>query len=636
MFVVRSCVRNAFSPLIARLERRCLSTYHPPGRPAEPNIAEPSGRPLEPEASEHPGPSPRRGRPTAELNQARKADSSFRRPAAERKRVNIVSDGLCDDILSYIGPSLDRHQGCDLLDINPGVGLWSRKLHEYLSPRSHILMEPDAQFYQPFLEPLLERPGVTLLEKSGILWRDLAEIMTPEYLPHQKIANGPQEFERNDTLLVVANLAYHPPKRFKRFESLSAMVMYQFIKAIRYSALWNRYGLVRVLMWTRADESVGVLPQNIHTRKRLALDAELSCDWVHEVCGPNVHPGWFYRENDIGIHGAIETAKRMRLAKLDMPPGREPPRHIEALRLLDRGEDGPVPGRNPPTWSQPWQGLLDEMHEENQKVRFDQGSDQSHMMQKLKWRKAANDKRSEEWHNSLNRLGEIKQMLHEIRETTQNTPDPDDARQKTERESQKAEELQSQWVAELSSKSSSWTTQYVPYRDNLHAYNQSILMWDRRHYEPLAIRANEFAPNAECSLLDIQPKAPHPLLTETGPGTSQAADTFDLLVMSLMSEPNVPVRQHLDSFIPGSADYIMPRCESMRDLKPGTGITGAPRGFIEGLPWAEATPRQLTTDQWLELLELWMNWPFRPDFIELVGRSGEEVGGTGDSKDKDP
>ncbi|KAJ3503224.1 hypothetical protein NM208_g16558 [Fusarium decemcellulare] len=52
-----------------------------------------------------------------------------RRPAGslvgDGNRLNIVSQDLCDDIINYLGPSLERHRGCDLVDLNPGVGLWS-------------------------------------------------------------------------------------------------------------------------------------------------------------------------------------------------------------------------------------------------------------------------------------------------------------------------------------------------------------------------------------------------------------------------------------------------------------------------------------------------------------------------------
>lgn len=70
--------------------------------------------------------------------------------------------------MNYYGKSLDIHKGCDILDINPGAGLWSQKLHAYLQPRSHVLMEPSFQRFKTFLDPLLNAPGSTykLVEKE--------------------------------------------------------------------------------------------------------------------------------------------------------------------------------------------------------------------------------------------------------------------------------------------------------------------------------------------------------------------------------------------------------------------------------------------------------------------------------------
>lgn len=98
-----------------------------------------------------------------------------------------------DDILTFVKPSLERHVGCDLVDIYPGAGLWSSKLHDALQPRSHILLEPDEELYRPFLEPLLAKKGATLIPKSGIVWRDLSGILNPTHLPHQheRLANDP-------------------------------------------------------------------------------------------------------------------------------------------------------------------------------------------------------------------------------------------------------------------------------------------------------------------------------------------------------------------------------------------------------------------------------------------------------------
>ena len=37
---------------------------------------------------------------------------------------------LVDDLLQRLGPSLACHRSCDIIDINPGAGVWSAKVHD--------------------------------------------------------------------------------------------------------------------------------------------------------------------------------------------------------------------------------------------------------------------------------------------------------------------------------------------------------------------------------------------------------------------------------------------------------------------------------------------------------------------------
>ncbi|KAF4535259.1 S-adenosyl-l-methionine-dependent methyltransferase [Lasiodiplodia theobromae] len=89
---------------------------------------------------------------------ARQLAQRDRRKGATATRADIVSPALCDDILSYIGPSLEKYKNCDIVDVNPGAGLWSSKIHDFLKPRRHLLLEVD-DFYTPCLQPLLDAPG---------------------------------------------------------------------------------------------------------------------------------------------------------------------------------------------------------------------------------------------------------------------------------------------------------------------------------------------------------------------------------------------------------------------------------------------------------------------------------------------
>src|SRR4051812_35259567 len=79
-------------------------------------------------------------------------------PSISPHPVMLVTDlYILDDALTRLAQSLQNHGHCDIIDVNPGVGLWSTKLHEFIKPRTHVLMEPEWKFYSRWLQPLLDQ-----------------------------------------------------------------------------------------------------------------------------------------------------------------------------------------------------------------------------------------------------------------------------------------------------------------------------------------------------------------------------------------------------------------------------------------------------------------------------------------------
>lgn len=524
-------------------------------------------------------------------------------PTGDKARVHITNDELCDDILSYIGPSLERHRGCDILDIYPGAGLWSSKLHDFLQPRSHVLLEPDHELYKPFLQPLLDKPGTKLLPKSGIVWRELNSVLTPEHLPNQRTPDNLDE--RNDTLLVTANLAFHPKKRFLNFESVAALVLHQFVSAIRTGGLFQRYGLVRMLIWTRTDDKLSFLPRNIQRRRRQALENDLTCEWVYEVCGGEAaSASWFARDEAINEASLVATLKKMRSARLKIPPGRQPEGYQEALAIAKARRRGPVPGKIIPTFKRPYQDILADLEAASVgQGDPDEGPSDPKSLKVYQWRANADQRKAERLLYYSSSLDDII-ALHKA-----GNVDAEDIA---------AAELE--WQSEVREIPRTFLDEFITYKDNLHAFRADppLLQWDRRSYEPMTVQAEEFYPNVPCSLLDIQPRAPHPLLRQTGPRSNRAADIFDAILGSLVHQASQPLGVGLDALWPGASDYILPRWTSGQDLSRG--------GFPPHLRCAEPAPRLLSAQQWEQLLELWMEWPFHPEFHELMGRTQDDIG----------
>ncbi|KAK6863491.1 S-adenosyl-L-methionine-dependent methyltransferase [Apiospora arundinis] len=503
-------------------------------------------------------------------------------PKGDKNRVNIVSEELCDDIISYIGSSLKRHKGCDILDLYPGAGLWSRKLNDYLKPRSHILMEPDAEFYTPFLQDLIDRPGTRLVPQSGILWKELSSVLNPEFLPHQQLA--PQS-HRNDTLLVTGNIALHPKKRFMGFSSIARLVQHQFVDAIRAGQIFHRYGQVRLLLWTRRDDEGSLLSRSMQRRKRSAIEAELYCEHIHEVCGkPGSDSVWYVRDANLDRYSAQLTAQRMKASKMTMPKRRTPQHHKDALVELKKKSTRIVPGTLPPTFVRPYHETLANLQENNETNEYEKDSEERMLMRKLNWRE----------NSDIARFDSIFQR--------QQAYDAIVALRKDGKTSEEEiRKLEMEWDDEFSRLPDSKRGDYLACSDNLHLVRQDppVLAWDQRQYEPLETSELDFFPNVD-----------------TGPGSNRAADIFELLTRALLMSSASSLHKLLDGIWPGAADWIIPRCKSLHD--PALG------GKALKCQYSSMSPRILNQQQWEELLELWMEWPFRPSYQELLARSQDD------------
>ncbi|KAJ2969271.1 hypothetical protein NUW58_g10027 [Xylaria curta] len=450
--------------------------------------------------------------------------------------------------------------------------------------------------------PLLDQPGTSLVPKSGVIWRELNSVLTPEFLPHQVIPGDVDA--RNDTLLVTANLAFYPKKRFLNFESIASLILHQFVNTIRTSSLFQRYGLVRMLIWTRSDDTLSFLPKTIQRRKRQALENDLLCEWIREVCGDETASGsWFAREDAINHASLATTIKKMRAAKLELPAGREPKDFLETLAAVKARKRILEPGKHAPTFKRPYQDVLASLYTaDTEQGGLDKDSDDFKTMNIYRWRTTSDIKTASRLLQHSQHLDKIK-ALHKSKKTS--------AKRKA------AAELK--WETEMREVSKVILDQFITYKDNLHAFRQTppLLEWDRRDYEPMTVQAQEFFPNVHCSLLDIQPRAPHPLMRQMGPNSNRAADMFDLILGSLTQQLTQPLGPNLDSLWPGAADFILPAMDKHPDVSRG--------GFLPNLSYAEPSPRLLSARQLEQLLELWMEWPFRPEFNELVGRTQDDL-----------
>ena len=82
-----------------------------------------------------------------------------------------------------------------------------------------------------------------------------------------------------------------------------------------------------------------------------------------------------------------------------------------------------------------------------------------------------------------------------------------------------------------------------------------------------------------------------------------------------MGQSLKPLSKALESIWPGAAEGVLPHCPSLKDPA---------RGGLPGTGHAELTPRILNETQWMEILDAWMRWPFRPSYSEMIARLADD------------
>lgn len=527
----------------------------------------------------------------------------------DKYRVNIVGEELCNDILEYIKPSLARHEGCDLIDIFPGVGVWSQKLNDVLKPRSHILLEPDEEFYRPFLDPLLKRPGTKLMPESGIVWEQLNKILNPAVLPHQveQKCRADETPTRNDTLLVTMNLSMYPKRKFRTFDSLSQLVLFQLMSSIRPGALFHKYGLVRMLIWLPDSEKGSILPRTVQQRRKMAFEAEMATDYVCEIAGAGEEPAaarpshWFRRDESIDFESTKATLERMRQAGYVIPRGRESHHLEEFLEYTKMDSDATMDTKH--SIERPFMAELQTLEANFAAGKFEKGSKEHRRLKILEYLRGYTARRS----------STVVDLIRGRDAAIQAYIDAGSDEKKLE----KATKACDDWCNNVKNLESSLRAEILLQRDNLHLLRQDppVLNWDRRYVEPLRARADEFFPKVACALLDIQPKAVASVLRDMGPNSTRGGDFFDLILRGLTRRSIEPVSKSLDTIYAGAGDGVAPNCPSLFDPRVG----GSPMTGI-----GELSTRTLNQRQLVEIAEGWMRWPFRPHYSELVSRTIED------------
>ncbi|KAK6605917.1 hypothetical protein H4I96_04379, partial [Botrytis cinerea] len=408
----------------------------------------------------------------------------------------------------------EAHVGCDVIDINPGIGMWSSKIHKILKPRTHLLMEPDAKKYNPFLQPLLDAEDSTYqhIPKSGTVWEHLGQVTTPEFLPHQvKLSrDDPKINEPNNTLLVIANLAHHPRKRYRGFESISQLVMYQLLSAARSHALFHQYGLIRMLVWIPDVEKTSWLVRHVAQMRKNAVEAQITTEYIQEIASSTVDNHRFVRDAEVALANSIDVVKGEKVESAEKDKRKREKRNYT---------------------------------EEYARYIF------------LKAKKKVINQHGELTQDLVNDYNNINQLHSKILKAVSKSKDTESLRNKLDTMIKMYEDKISQLPLAAQKI-------YGVRLDGARIGTQ----FEKRPMEPLKVYPKEFRPASELCLLDIQPQALWPILRQNYP---ENYDVFEYIIGNMYAHPIDTVYESLEGLWPGALEHIAGECPSLTDPSKG-------------------------------------------------------------------
>ena len=513
--------------------------------------------------------------------------------------------------------------------MNPGIGLWSTKLHEHLQPRRHILLEPENDLYLSFLQPLVDKPQSTyrLLPWSGLDLPCYDRLFAEGHLPEQESLKA-EGARANTSLLFIANLAFYPEKRNKRFTAIAPLMIHKLMSAIRSQSFFQAYGMVRMLLWVADGHKRQLLPRTVADRRKYTVEAEVSCENVVEIAGADEAPGFSRREKGIDMQSAVRVLKLMQKRNMESPETRKGELQKEAeasMRDPASGEQDQFPSAvevaSLEGEARSWHVELANLEQGFRHGRFAKwiepqktrkvGVKRERTPEFARLQILQRIKKSQKKHS--HHVGQILDKADVLDELEKSILD-DRTLTEADRE-QKRTELASAmavYTQELDGLKDHVRDKAALIRDDRRAFRSKppLLLWDRRPYEPLMVHDKDFAPQSKLALLDLQPRE----LAQGLHATADSATVFDFIVGSLFSQPKQTVPRGVASLAPGATEALIPQVPSLFDPDRG------------GQRDVERMTIRLLTPEMIEgLVKAWETWPFRLSKRELLMRMGTEL-----------
>lgn len=426
----------------------------------------------------------------------------------------------------------------DILDLWPKAGLWSSKVNDFLRPRRHILIEPEYNDYATQLKPLAEsKPCYKCLQiplQKYDDWHNLISAHLPEQGPSNCDRRG--VLAKNDTLLVLA----HPPLLTSSKDHFTPSRWWSsFVESCIHLSGFNTYGSVRVLATMPTTEARSAVPRSLSTRKRTAILTESVASHAFEVAAVHDPGSWIgWAGWDLMIGSAARASKKTSDNEVPIPAGREPGPILMA-------PESPDSLRTPCPYAPRAKTTTHDKYFASIQAGQEPGASRAEKSQRsralsrlnLENRQAFNIQQLSEEQVTIDKL---------VRRLSRDAADPDLNLEALKPLVGKIEEMQAALANAVSRIPRHLAPPYPMSVDSkraaLHSgsFDNAVLEWDRRPFEPLQIARDEIYPlKADQTMLYFEADADSPvmkLLNGVDPSARAGVERiFDVISLTLGS-----------------------------------------------------------------------------------------------------
>lgn len=424
--------------------------------------------------------------------------------------------------------------------------------------------------------------------------------------------------EPNSSILILANAAMSTSKLpDSQSFAKGSLKLVDWSRDIRTGSGFHAGGPVRMLYWCPEKEKTPILPRTFKYRTKLSLMLEMTCH-VEEIVTSDISIGQKYQKRDqsIELMSGRRVAKSMKQLGIEIPAERrtELQRQIQQdLAKLESG-DTTLQASNASLRTRGWHRELQDLQAKFDAGEFVQAEGAAPRARKKYARNSTytpeyarllelernarhSQKRVELVEELLEKQAKIDSLDLQAHDSTLGEP----ARAAALTELRQRKNELEQDLANTKGIHTRQEFEYFKHDRRAYAQDPPLLMWDRRNADPLKADTEEFHPAKGLCLFDIEPRCPFPYSM-----TPAQDSVFSALMTTLWysSSENLTV---LDQITPGAFDALTPNVPALRDPRRGGELD------LRDLPL-----RRLTPEMAYGLAMAWLDWPFKPDFFDLL------------------